>query len=175
MVLGADSDPLGQLASSCSQNPPKLNPLRICKWKGRSKPSVVSRALRKSAKLGEKTHRPPPLPPLPPDLVAVSDRRNTRARDAKRFLERYKRVDMAIDAYYNDPAAMAAAKRHESSGVSLTSRLTTLFEQYKGEEILVFDLLKTASLLTPLLAVPYRQIQMVMTSHSMEPSSSVRT
>ena len=82
---------------------------------------------------------------------------------------------MAIDAYYNDPAAMAAAKRHESSGVSLTSRLTTLFEQYKGEEILVFDLLKTASLLTPLLAVPYRQIQMVMTSHSMEPSSSVRT
>jgi hypothetical protein len=54
-------------------------------------------------------------------------------KEAKRFLEKHsKKLDVAIDAYYNDPAAMAAAaRRHESSGPS-TSKLSALFDKYKG-------------------------------------------
>jgi len=53
------------------------------------------------------------------------------AKDAKRFLEKHKRLDVAIDAYYNDPSAMAAAaKRHDSVGPSV-SKLNALFDKYK--------------------------------------------
>jgi len=55
------------------------------------------------------------------------------AKDAKRFLEKHKRLDVAIDAYYNDPSAMAAAaKRHDTAGPS-ASKLNTLFDKYKGQ------------------------------------------
>ncbi|PCH43160.1 DUF298-domain-containing protein [Wolfiporia cocos MD-104 SS10] len=53
-------------------------------------------------------------------------------RDARRYLERHKRLDAAIDAFYNDPGAAR-------SGAS-TTKLNALFDQYKdpdAEEITV--------------------------------------
>ena len=50
-----------------------------------------------------------------------------RPRDAKRYLEKYKRLDVAIDAYYTNPNGFPA----ERSGVS-TTKINQLFDQYKG-------------------------------------------
>ncbi|KAJ7896941.1 Cullin binding-domain-containing protein [Mycena leptocephala] len=62
-------------------------------------------------------------------------------KDAKKFLEKYKRVDVAIDAYYGDPAALAAtAVRTPAPAAASTSKLNTLFDKYKdpdGDDITV--------------------------------------
>ncbi|KAF7964786.1 hypothetical protein HWV62_2910 [Athelia sp. TMB] len=52
-------------------------------------------------------------------------------KDAKRYLEKYKRVDIAIDSFYNDPNAVFAAtpKRPEAPS---TSKLNALFDKYKA-------------------------------------------
>jgi DCN1-like protein 1/2 len=56
-----------------------------------------------------------------------------RVKDARKFLEKHKRVDYAIDAYYNDPAALAAtARRQADTSAPSTSKLNTLFDKYKG-------------------------------------------
>ncbi|KAL1741376.1 defective in Cullin neddylation protein 1 [Schizophyllum fasciatum] len=58
-------------------------------------------------------------------------------KDAQRFLAKYKRVDVAVDAYYSDPQAFAASARRTEPAAS-TSKLAELFEQYKdpdGDEI----------------------------------------
>ncbi|KAJ7092420.1 defective in Cullin neddylation protein 1 [Mycena belliarum] len=60
-------------------------------------------------------------------------------KDAKKFLEKYKRVDVAVDAYYGDPTALAAAPPLKAAAAS-TSRLNALFDKYKdpdGAEITV--------------------------------------
>ncbi|CAL1698208.1 unnamed protein product [Somion occarium] len=56
-------------------------------------------------------------------------------RDAKRFLDKYKRVDIAIDAFYNEPVALPTRAPAPS-----TSKLSTLFDKYKdpdGDDISV--------------------------------------
>ncbi|KAF5366764.1 hypothetical protein D9758_006504 [Tetrapyrgos nigripes] len=57
-------------------------------------------------------------------------------KDAKRFLEKYKKLDVAVDAYFNDPnPAPTPSRRHEGPS---TSKLNTLFDKYKdpdGDEI----------------------------------------
>ncbi|KAF7308027.1 Defective in cullin neddylation protein [Mycena kentingensis (nom. inval.)] len=66
-------------------------------------------------------------------------------KDAKRFLEKYKRVDIAVDAYYNDPnaaAATTAAVSSRQAGHPSASKLNALFDKYKdpdgtGNEITV--------------------------------------
>ena len=54
-------------------------------------------------------------------------------RDARRFLDKYKRVDAAMDAYYNDPSALnnsiSISKRTNEPS---TSKLNSLFDKYKG-------------------------------------------
>jgi hypothetical protein len=63
---------------------------------------------------------------------------NIRVKDAKKFLDRHKRVDAAIDAYYNDPSAIAAtARRQTESSMPSTSKLNALFDKYKGMVSLV--------------------------------------
>ena len=52
-------------------------------------------------------------------------------KDAQRFLAKYKRVDVAVDAYYSDPQAFASTARAKEPAAS-TSKITELFEQYKG-------------------------------------------
>jgi DCN1-like protein 1/2 len=44
-------------------------------------------------------------------------------REAKKFIEKFKRVDVAIDAYYNDPPPTPPLN---------TSKLHILFDKYKG-------------------------------------------
>jgi DCN1-like protein 1/2 len=54
-------------------------------------------------------------------------------KDAKRFLDKYKRVDIAMDAFYNDPAAMSVTPKHQGvSSAPSTSKLNMLFDKYKG-------------------------------------------
>jgi DCN1-like protein 1/2 len=63
----------------------------------------------------------------------LCDLRVCRVKDAKRFIDKYKRVDVAMDAFYNDPAAMVAAAKHQGGGGGpSTSKLNTLFDRYKG-------------------------------------------
>ncbi|KAH9922224.1 defective in Cullin neddylation protein 1 [Fomitopsis serialis] len=59
-------------------------------------------------------------------------------RDAKRFLEKYKRLDVAIDAFYGDPNALASAQRSTVS----TTKINQLFDQYKdpdGDDMIAVD------------------------------------
>ncbi|KAJ7153402.1 hypothetical protein C8R43DRAFT_444749 [Mycena crocata] len=61
-------------------------------------------------------------------------------KDAKKFLEKYKRVDIAIDAYYNDPTALSTPKAAPPVAAASTSKLNALFDKYKdpdGAEISV--------------------------------------
>lgn len=54
-----------------------------------------------------------------------------RARDARKFLEAHKRLDIAIDAYYTNPNAFASTSRRKGDSPS-TSKLAQLFEKYTG-------------------------------------------
>ncbi|TFK36066.1 hypothetical protein BDQ12DRAFT_257920 [Crucibulum laeve] len=66
-------------------------------------------------------------------------------KDAKKFLDKYKRVDVAIDAYYNDPNALATMGRQTTSSQPSTSKLNALFDKYKdrdGEDITVDGTIK---------------------------------
>ncbi|KAF9484185.1 defective in Cullin neddylation protein 1 [Pholiota conissans] len=56
------------------------------------------------------------------------------ARDAKKFIEAHKRLDIAIDAYYNNPTAFASSGRQKSSTAPSTSKLGQLFDSYKDDE-----------------------------------------
>ncbi|KAF8900119.1 defective in Cullin neddylation protein 1 [Gymnopilus junonius] len=68
------------------------------------------------------------------------------ARDAKKFLEVHKRLDIAIDAYYTNPNAFSnSGRRKGDSSAPSTSKLNQLFDQYKdpdGEEITVNGTIK---------------------------------
>jgi DCN1-like protein 1/2 len=68
-------------------------------------------------------------------------------KDARKFLEKYKRMDQAMDAYYNDPNALAATEKRQGSGPS-TSKLNSLFDRYKdpnGEDITADGTIKLCS------------------------------
>ncbi|KAJ7607551.1 defective in Cullin neddylation protein 1 [Roridomyces roridus] len=63
-------------------------------------------------------------------------------KEAKKYLEKYKRVDIAVDAYYGDPSAIASAtpQRTPAAPAASTSKLNALFDKYKdpdGTEITV--------------------------------------
>jgi len=57
------------------------------------------------------------------------------ARDARKFIEAHKRLDVAIDAYYTNPNAFSSSssRRKETTAPS-TSKLTQLFDKYKDPE-----------------------------------------
>ncbi|KAF8970704.1 defective in Cullin neddylation protein 1 [Flammula alnicola] len=54
------------------------------------------------------------------------------ARDAKKFLDAHKRLDIAIDAYYDNPGAFSGSGRRKDSSAPSTSKLGQLFDKYKG-------------------------------------------
>ncbi|KAG5338793.1 hypothetical protein C0989_006220 [Termitomyces sp. Mn162] len=70
----------------------------------------------------------------------------TSTRDARNFLEKYKRVDVAVDAYFNNPHEFNTPTRHQPAPAApSTSKLTTLFNSYKdpdGDEITVDGTIK---------------------------------
>lgn len=53
-----------------------------------------------------------------------------RTAHAKRYLDKYKRVDIAVDAYYSEGAAAASLARPRNEPSS--SKLGQLFDRYKG-------------------------------------------
>jgi len=67
-------------------------------------------------------------------------------RDARKFLEKHKRVDVAIDAYYNDPTAHSTPTRTpQPTSAPSTSKLNKLFDKYKdpdSEEITIDGTIK---------------------------------
>lgn len=64
-----------------------------------------------------------------------------RTRDAKRYIDKYKRLEVAIDAFYNEGMQSRVAQTSAPS----TSKLNQLFDQYKdpdGDEITVDGTIK---------------------------------
>ena len=61
-------------------------------------------------------------------------------RDARKYLDKYKRIDLAVDAFYNDPHAAAAAPRAQAS----SSKLGALFDKYKGASACAHDSVRAA-------------------------------
>lgn len=57
---------------------------------------------------------------------------NCRAKDARKFLTKHKRLDLAVDAYYTSPAA--------SKAPASTSKLNALFDKYKGAVLVLLSL-----------------------------------
>jgi DCN1-like protein 1/2 len=55
-------------------------------------------------------------------------------KDARRFLDKHKRVDIAMDAFYNDAAAMASAVKNQTESSPSTSKLNALFNTYKDAD-----------------------------------------
>ncbi|KAJ7613736.1 Cullin binding-domain-containing protein [Mycena polygramma] len=55
-------------------------------------------------------------------------------KDAKKFLEKYKRVDVAVDAYYGDPAAIASSPPPRAAPAASTSKLNAIFDKYKDPD-----------------------------------------
>lgn len=53
-----------------------------------------------------------------------------RPKDARKYLEKYKRLDAAIDSYYNDPNEFASSSKR--SDTDRTARLNAIFDKYKG-------------------------------------------
>ncbi|KAI0062982.1 DUF298-domain-containing protein [Artomyces pyxidatus] len=51
-------------------------------------------------------------------------------KEAKRYIDKYKRVDVAVDTYYNE----APAARAKDPAAPSTSKLTQLFDKYKEED-----------------------------------------
>ncbi|KAI0369326.1 hypothetical protein BV20DRAFT_375929 [Pilatotrama ljubarskyi] len=66
-------------------------------------------------------------------IVQFSSVTGASAKEARRYLTKYKRLEQALDAYYNDPSAGARS-------TASTSKLNALFDKYKdpdGDDITV--------------------------------------
>lgn len=62
------------------------------------------------------------------ELVVMTNTQ-LRTKEARRYLEKHnRRVDLAIDAYYNEPTQSRAV----ISSAPSTSKLSSLFDKYKG-------------------------------------------
>lgn len=56
-----------------------------------------------------------------------------RTKDAKKFLDRHKRLDSALDAYFNNPNAPPSPSSQQPTSAPSTSKLNALFLKYKGK------------------------------------------
>lgn len=97
--------------------------------------------------------------------AAVStDQYRSRTRDARKFIDKYKRLEIAIDAYYNEPMM----SRQTQPSAPSTSKLNQVFDQYKGVPPHVR---RVRGCLTPIGDV---QIRMERISRWTVPSSSAK-
>ena len=64
-------------------------------------------------------------------FLSNPNRLTCRPRVARKFLEKYKRIDTAIDSYYNNPNQFGGVSSRNSDSERAT-KLTALFEKYKG-------------------------------------------
>ncbi len=58
-------------------------------------------------------------------------------KDARKYLTKYKRLDLAVDAFYNSPPTPAPQ--------ASTSKLNALFDKYKGTSQIVYSLIALLS------------------------------
>ncbi|PPR02288.1 hypothetical protein CVT24_011626 [Panaeolus cyanescens] len=68
-------------------------------------------------------------------------------RDARKFVEHYKRLDIAMDAYYNNPNQFRS-KSSSTSNAPSTTKIEALFQNYKdpdGDEITIDGTIKLCS------------------------------
>jgi len=55
-------------------------------------------------------------------------------KDAKKFIDKYKRVDVAVDAFFENPHAFGTSPPQQPSSAPSTSKLNTLFGKYKDPD-----------------------------------------
>ncbi|KAJ3778431.1 defective in Cullin neddylation protein 1 [Lentinula raphanica] len=67
------------------------------------------------------------------DLASFCSITGASYRDAKKFLEKYKRLDAAVDAYYSNPGAFSTPSKPQQAAPS-TSKLNALFDGYKDPD-----------------------------------------
>ncbi|KAJ7733178.1 hypothetical protein B0H16DRAFT_1769630 [Mycena metata] len=87
-------------------------------------------------------------------LACLSKYPHIRVKDAKKSLKKYKRIDVAVDAYYSDPTALAARSHTRTLHGPSTSKINAVFDKYKGKWKLqggrtVFALFPTSLLRAP--------------------------
>lgn len=83
-------------------------------------------------------------------------------------MDKYKRLDVAIDAYYTDPNQFGSSSASRRTETEKISRLNALFDKYKGTKVLGRLKLNVNGLLG-------YQTPTGMTSPLMEQSSFART
>ena len=57
-----------------------------------------------------------------------------RTKEARKFLEKYKRLDSAIDQYYSDPNQFGGGASSKRAEADRTAKLNALFDKYKGSQ-----------------------------------------
>ncbi|KAF9074381.1 defective in Cullin neddylation protein 1 [Rhodocollybia butyracea] len=72
--------------------------------------------------------------PTDSDIASFCSVTGASNKDAKKFLEKYKRLDAAVDAYYTNPNQFSIATSKQPSNAPSTSKLTVLFNEYKDPE-----------------------------------------
>ena len=86
-----------------------------------------------------RSSRPSNRQTVPPDFTAAVSQfmavTNLPVKDATKFIQKYGKTELAIDAYYNDPDAMlspsSTQNRREPTGQSQAHKLNALFDKYK--------------------------------------------
>ena len=75
------------------------------------------------------------LPPDPARRLTFFD----RVKDAKRYLEKHKRIENAIDAYYNEGGESSSSRVTPGGAdpATITKRLDQLYDLYKGSFFLI--------------------------------------
>jgi len=81
------------------------------------------------------------MPPKADDITSFVAITGASTKEAKKFLTKHKRLDVAIDAFYNNSSSSPSPSPPPSnSRIPSTAALTTLFNKYKdpdGEDITV--------------------------------------
>ncbi|KAJ3881426.1 defective in Cullin neddylation protein 1, partial [Lentinula edodes] len=67
------------------------------------------------------------------DIASFCSVTGASYKDAKKFLEKHKRLDAAVDAYYSNPNSFATSTKPQTSAPS-TSKLNASFDEYKDPD-----------------------------------------
>ncbi|KAL5525275.1 DCN1 [Sanghuangporus sanghuang] len=68
------------------------------------------------------------------NIVQFCNVTGASTKDARKFLEKYKRLDSAIDNYYNDPNQFGGGGGSKRAEADRSARLSAIFDKYKDPE-----------------------------------------
>ncbi|KAL5520319.1 hypothetical protein ACEPAG_9533 [Sanghuangporus baumii] len=71
---------------------------------------------------------------LEANIVQFCNVTGASTKDARKFLEKYKRLDSAIDNYYNDPSQFGGGGGSKRAEADRSARLSAIFDKYKDPE-----------------------------------------